>query len=307
MINNVLKGNTFATNLSHIMKKLFLTLGIALASLSSYAQFTTSGNPTTTLDNVGIGTTNPTNKLEIKGTPGAPVSTGTTQTALGLTIAADQWNSLDFGNNSTYDYAWIQSTRRDAKYTFDKLAINPNGGNVGIGTTSPTGVLHLNSSTSTIDMLRLQFNTGGGGNWTINPFISGVSNGGLSFVDKQHSTTPVVISNDGYVGIGTATPQEALSVNGNIRSKELKIETTNWPDYVFKKEYKLPSLSEVKIFIDKNNHLPDMPSEAEVEKSGINIGEIVKIQTKKIEELTLYLIEQQKQIEDLKALINTKK
>ncbi|GAB2972593.1 hypothetical protein GCM10027049_03050 [Mucilaginibacter puniceus] len=270
------------------MKKLILTLSLAIASYFSYAQtntFPLSGN-------VGIGTTSPTNKFEIKGTPGAPASTGTTQTALGLTIAADQWNSLDFGNNSTYDYAWIQSTRRDAKDTYDKLALNPNGGNVGIGTTSPTGVLHLNNSTSTVDMLRLQFNVSGGGNWAINPFISGISNGGLSFVDKQHSTTPVVISNDGFVGIGTTNPQEALSVNGNIRSREVKIEATNWPDYVFKKEYKLPSLSDVKTFIDKNNHLPDMPSEAEVEKNGINIGEIVKIQTKKIEELTLYLIKQ---------------
>jgi predicted phage tail protein len=80
-----------------------------------------------------------------------------------------------------------------------------------------------------------------------------------------------------------------------------------WPDYVFKPKYVLPTLIEVKTYIDKNQHLPDMPSEAEVTKNGINLGEIVKIQTKKIEELTLYLIDkdkqltdQQKQIEQLK-------
>jgi hypothetical protein len=63
----------------------------------------------------------------------------------------------------------------------------------------------------------------------------------------------------------------------------------NWPDYLFKKNYKLPSLLAVKDYIDKNQHLPDMTFEQEVAKDGINLGEMNKLLTKKVEELTLFL------------------
>jgi hypothetical protein len=69
---------------------------------------------------------------------------------------------------------------------------------------------------------------------------------------------------------------------------------SNWPDYVFKKDYQLLSLTNVKAYIDQNQHLPDMPSEQEVIKDGLNLGEMNKLLTKKVEELTLYLIEQKK-------------
>jgi hypothetical protein len=103
-----------------------------------------------------------------------------------------------------------------------------------------------------------------------------------------------IITKEGLIGIGTTTPHEALSVNGNIRSKEVKVEIANWPDYVFKPAYKLPSLTEVKNYIDKNQHLPDVPSEQDVTKNGINLGEMNKLLMKKVEELTLYLIEKDK-------------
>jgi hypothetical protein len=99
------------------------------------------------------------------------------------------------------------------------------------------------------------------------------------------------IDNNGNVGIGTTAPDAPLAVNGTIHSKEVKVDLVGWPDYVFKRKYILPSLSEIKTYIDKNQHLPEMPSEQEVAKNGINLGEIIKLQTKKIEELTLYLIE----------------
>ncbi len=101
--------------------------------------------------------------------------------------------------------------------------------------------------------------------------------------------------NGGNVGIGTTNPQGyKLAVNGSAIAETMTVKLHgSWPDYVFKKEYKLPSLTEVKTFIEKKQRLPDMPSEQEVSKNGINLGEIVKLQTKKIEELTLYLIKQQ--------------
>jgi hypothetical protein len=104
---------------------------------------------------------------------------------------------------------------------------------------------------------------------------------------------------DGSVGIGTITPQEKLSVNGKIRAKEIKVEATNWPDYVFKPDYQLNTLSELEAYIKTYGHLPDVPAAAEVEKEGVALGEMNKILLKKIEELTLHLIEREKAFKKL--------
>ena len=109
----------------------------------------------------------------------------------------------------------------------------------------------------------------------------------------------------GNVGIGTITPPTGykLAVNGSAIATSMTVKVNSaWPDYVFKKEYQLPTLAEVKNYIDKNQHLPDMPSAKEVEKEGLNLGEINKILTKKVEELTLYLIEKDKELKEIKEL-----
>ncbi|PWG77858.1 hypothetical protein DDR33_25295, partial [Pararcticibacter amylolyticus] len=92
-----------------------------------------------------------------------------------------------------------------------------------------------------------------------------------------------------------------LSVNGNIRAKEIKVEATNWPDYVFTSEHKLSDLKEVENFIQKNQHLPGIPSASEIQEKGLNVGEINAALLKKIEELTLYVIELKKEVETLKT------
>ncbi|WP_158800292.1 hypothetical protein [Pedobacter sp. L105] len=113
------------------------------------------------------------------------------------------------------------------------------------------------------------------------------------------------ITGTGKVGIGTVDPKGySLAVNGNIHTKEVNVDVNGWADYVFKNEYSLLPLSEVKTYIDKNQHLPDMPSESELVKSGLNVGEMNKILTKKVEELTLYLIENQKELQELKNQMN---
>ena len=106
----------------------------------------------------------------------------------------------------------------------------------------------------------------------------------------------------GNVGIGTNNPTYKLSVLGNIRSTEVVVET-GWADYVFDKKYQLKSLYEVEAFIQQNNHLPNIPPAAEIEKNGLHLGDTQKRMMEKIEELTLYLIQQQKEIDALKKEI----
>ncbi len=103
----------------------------------------------------------------------------------------------------------------------------------------------------------------------------------------------------GAVGIGTKSPDATLTVNGNIHAKEVKVDLSiPAPDYVFKKDYRLRPLTEVKNYIDQNSHLPEVPSAVEMETKGINLGDMNITLLKKVEELTLYLIEQNEQLRE---------
>lgn len=106
------------------------------------------------------------------------------------------------------------------------------------------------------------------------------------------------LTGGGNLGIGTANPDAKLSVNGNIHAREVKVDLNNWPDYVFHPDYQLISLKEVQEYIAKNQHLPELPSAQEVTDNGLKLGEMNKLLTKKIEELTLYLIEKDKQLSE---------
>jgi hypothetical protein len=106
---------------------------------------------------------------------------------------------------------------------------------------------------------------------------------------------------NGNVGIGTLNPTDALSVNGMIRAVGIKVESANWPDYVFEPTYQLADIDSVKAFIDKHQHLPEIPSKNDIKKNGLNVGEMQNILLKKIEELTLYMLNLKKSNEGLKA------
>ena len=97
--------------------------------------------------------------------------------------------------------------------------------------------------------------------------------------------------------------QSASTVYGTMVAKEIWVLDdvhAAWADYVFKKDYKLMPLNEVEKYYKTNNHLPEVPSEKEVKEKGLNVGDISVTLLKKIEELTLYMVEQQKQINELK-------
>jgi len=113
---------------------------------------------------------------------------------------------------------------------------------------------------------------------------------------------------EGNVGIGTSNLRDdKLAVNGKIRAREVKVEVSNWPDYVFDADYDLIPLSEVAHYIEDNRHLPGVPSKSQVEADGISLGKMDAILLKKIEELMLYLIQQEEQIHELQREITNLK
>ncbi|UTG60397.1 hypothetical protein J2O09_13355 [Elizabethkingia anophelis] len=96
------------------------------------------------------------------------------------------------------------------------------------------------------------------------------------------------------VGIGVTDPKNKLDVNGTVHAKEVKVDMTGWADFVFEKDYHLPTLDEVEQHIHEKGHFPNIPNTKEVMKNGLSLGENQKLLLQKIEELTLYSIEQNK-------------
>ena len=116
--------------------------------------------------------------------------------------------------------------------------------------------------------------------------------------------TKMILTRDGRLGVGTGNPGSfRLAVNGNIRAKEIKVET-GWSDFVFEDDYDLPTLDEVEKYIKTHRHLPEIPSAKEVEENGVELGKMDSKLLQKIEELTLYIINQQKEIKALKEKVS---
>lgn len=238
----------------------FLSIILLVAYQFTYAQWTNgSGNiNNTNSGNIGIGTANPIAVLDV----GKPLIYAN----LGIVFAR-----LSEGN-----------TQGDGTYLGVKgYDTQPNG----------------NTDINNVKSFAIEHSFYGQTNSSIN-FLRGLSQigGSISFSTGNNSEQMRILNN-GNVGIGIKNPQEKLAVNGTIYSKEVKVGMTDWPDYVFSVGYVLPSLKEVKKYININRHLMDLPTESEVVKTGLELGATSKILTKKIEELTLYLIEKDEQIE----------
>ena len=144
-------------------------------------------------------------------------------------------------------------------------------------------------------------------NSSINFLRGGSVVGGFITFSTNENIEQVRINYEGNVGIGTSTPREKLSVNGKIRAREIKVETANWPDYVFAKDYKLLSLRDTEQHIQEKGHLPGIPSAEEAKANGVDLGDMNARLLQKIEELTLYLIGQGKEIKELKKEVKSLK
>ncbi|KDN54702.1 tail fiber protein [Flavobacterium seoulense] len=128
---------------------------------------------------------------------------------------------------------------------------------------------------------------------------------GLNSPDYHNNR--MFINNEGKVGIGTENPDEKLTVKGKIHTQEVRVDMAGplVPDYVFTNDYKLKTLEEVNDYIKKNNHLPEIPSAQEIEENGFMLAEMNIKLLKKIEEMTLYIIQQDKEIKAQAKEINS--
>jgi hypothetical protein len=264
------------------MKKLSLLFASMLYTLFSFSQtniFPQDGN-------VGIGLTNPIKQLQI--------GNSSNYSAM-YNDYLNTVNHMIFESKDSNDGgAFIFRSTQDSG-TKDLLTIN-RFGSVGIGISNPTRQLQIGNSSNYSAMYNDYLNT-------VNHMIfeSKDSNDGGAFIFRstQDSGTKdlLTINRFGSVGISTTTTgTHKLAVNGTIGAREIKVEASAWSDFVFEDNYQLKDLEEVESYIEENKHLPDVPSEKEVLENGIQLGEMDAKLLQKIEELTLYLINQNKQL-----------
>ena len=215
--------------------------------------------------NIGIGTTNPTHSLHIVGD--SYISGETTiwgnLKAIQTTEIGSAYQKLSIGT------AWFQGLNYGAAYLGFNTLRTDNG-----------------------------WQRRGDGSHNGGAVIWGTVNGDIYFANLPST------NGNNVSGI---TDQNIMSHanlwlrnDGVLMAKEIKVTLSGWPDYVFSKDFRLPSLSETETYIKQNGHLPGVPSASEVDEEGLSVGEMNKILMQKVEELTLHIIELQKQIDELK-------
>lgn len=312
------------------MKNLTLSLLFAFTTLAATAQWGTVTGATTNYrstftGNLGIGTgtsTVPADKLEVVGN-----------------VRSNQFNAINgFFNVSSSSNLSLQTNATT------RLTILNANGRVGIGNTSPAQALDVTGSilaSTNIMSTAGVFNVNGSNNLslqtngttrltilnangrvginTTSPTEALDVNGSVKATSFMVGSTPLVSSQwvtsasninytTGAVSIGTTTAPSGykLAVGGKTVTEEVVVKLQgNWPDYVFEPDYNLMPLSELERYIKQNKHLPDVPEAKEVADKGIALGELNATLLKKVEELTLYLIELKKENETQQRQIET--
>jgi hypothetical protein len=254
--------------------------------------------------NVGIGSDNPTRKFEVISSTNDMAYFRDNSTASEVNFRGNSTQTIfDFGN-------------RPLQVQFNSVpsfTLNTSG-NMGIGITSPAQKLHVNGNSMLSGTNPKQFYDWSG----IAAFSTGI------FGNTTNDTRFSIYTNsageafsvnylNGSVGIGTSTipANYKLAIGGDMIAERVVVKLqSNWPDYVFSPNYKRSTLSEVEEYINKNHHLPNIPSAQEVSDNGIDVGKMNAKLLEKMEEMTLYMIEQQKEIkalrEEVKKIKNKK-
>lgn len=304
------------------MKKILVIISLTLCKFS-FAQWQTSGsNIYTTTSNIGIGTATPISQLHLSSDNNHAFSMTRGNGSFGFRILRNATEGNIYFQIGSGLNTWETKIKiGEGEGPNTKLLLNPDGGNVGIGTTSPNSKLEVAGDIRQSGRTTYLYGANSNENQALMFAGWGVAHGGIywrgdsrtftlntgDYADNpgQYGNANLVVT--GNVGIGTTNINDAsykLYVETGIRTRKVKVDQAVWSDYVFHPNYSLRSLSEVEQYIQQHHHLPEVPSAAEVEKNGLDLGDNQAVLLKKIEELTLYIIEQHKTAEQMKTMIS---
>jgi hypothetical protein len=281
--------------------KILWVSALCLLQISAFGQWTrTSPNTylTTTADNVGIGTQTPAVKLQVDANLPAQGTVAVQQ--WGVANSAYTLKLQSIWNTNGINYNFVQRYNN-----VDYQALSFFKGDVGLGTIQPRAKLDVISSMAAQGTYDVQYWSDGSANFALKLQQVWNSSGITQKIVQRFSGVdyPVLSFYAGKVGIGIDNPgniDEKLAVKGTIHASEVRIDLMGSaaPDYVFEKSYNLSPLNEVESYIQENKHLPEIPAGKDIERDGLKVREMNLLLLRKIEELTLYLIEQDKTIKD---------
>jgi len=292
------------------MKKQFVVLSAILAmtvattqAQTLYLPNGTSGIVNSPNTNVGIGVSSPQRKLDVFGDIGSAniYMTDFSRTAKWILHTTNSDNGLHIapsigGDPNNYDWG-------------KQFAIASNGnvytgGNMGIAISDPKHRLEVGGNIRMYGgdfMMTAGGDRGAGGR----ALVHGWNNSLIVNYDGDF-TGGTIFKGKVYMNMnnGCAPSDAQLAVNGRIYATGIRVELLDangcFPDYVFEPDYKLKTLNEVESYIKANKHLPEVPSAKEVASNGIDLADMDVVLLKKIEELTLYVIQLKKEVEALK-------
>lgn len=328
-------------NLSLMNFKYLIVFALLCGSNLAKAQNTFPANGA-----VGVGTTDPEAPLHVFVGPDSKPNgvVATSQSALRLT----RYGTPNYSYNESAEFKithggpsvwgsrldlYINGANNQSNIPDQHAMTWQYNGNVGIGTIDPNarldvdGTMRLSGHSANLDAggnpteylnlagtgkMLIGWNRSAGNGET--DFVANEGAGSLggfafySFNNASQEKQLLRILGNGNIGIGINFPTDKLSVNGNIRAKEIKVEATNWPDYVFEAGYQVGTLEALESYIRTNKHLPGIPNAKEAESNGVDLGDLVKKLLKNQEELTLHVVAQEKKIKALeKQLIEKQK